>query len=206
MSLSWLLPYMLVSLSVILIPGPDMLFVLTQSISSGNKAGILTILGSVTGTFIHTLLAALGLSIILQQSAIAFHAIKIIGAIYLLYLSIQSFIEKKQLLNLDMERSHHGNFFQKGFFMNLANPKMAIFFLTFLPQFVDSSLGDESLQILMLGIIFIVETIIVFTIISILASRLGRKMAESSQFLKGMKYFKGTVFGGLGLKLLFLSR
>ncbi len=203
---SWLFSYVIVSISIILIPGQDMLFVLTQSIASGNKAGIQTVLGSITGTFIHTLLAAGGLSIIFQHSMVAFNILKISGVIYLLYLSLQAFREKPEPIGVSADKTSSGNHFRKGILMNLSNPKVAIFFLTFLPQFVDPTRGHAGLQMLLFGFIFIVETLIIFTLISLFASRLGAKMNGNSWFARGLKYVKGTVFGSLGIKLLLSSR
>ncbi|WP_134701722.1 LysE family translocator [Ammoniphilus sp. YIM 78166] len=203
---SWLISYVIVSISIILIPGQDMLFVLTQSIASGNKAGIQTVLGSITGTFIHTFLAAGGLSIIFQHSIIAFNILKIAGVVYLLYLAIQAFREKPKPIGVSADKTSDGNHFRKGILMNLSNPKVAIFFLTFLPQFVDPLRGHAGLQMLLFGFIFIIETLIIFTLISQFASRLGAKVNGSSWFVKGLKYVKGTVFGSLGIKLLLSSR
>ncbi|RXT06345.1 LysE family translocator [Ammoniphilus sp. CFH 90114] len=202
---SWLLSYIIVSIMIVLIPGQDMLFVLTQSISSGNKAGIKTVLGSITGTLVHTILAAAGLSIIFQKSIVAFNILKFVGVIYLLYLAIQSFREKGTIALQPQNGSSRG-YFKKGMIMNLSNPKVAIFFLTFLPQFVDPTRGHAGVQMLLFGFIFILETLIIFTIISIFASKLGERMTGSNLFMRGLKYFKGTAFGSLGLKLLLSSK
>lgn len=199
--------YICMSLSIILIPGPDMIFVLTQSISSGIKAGVRTILGSLTGTFIHTLLAAFGLSIIVQKSPFVFEVIKYGGAVYLLFLAIQSFREKSKPTQLEaVGGTQLKGFFRKGFITNIANPKMPIFFLTFLPQFVHVGSGDETFQIFFLGIIFIIETFIVFFIVSLFSSRLRDRLSGNALVSNIINYFKGTIFAGLGIKLLLLSR
>lgn len=198
--------YICMSLSIILIPGPDMIFVLTQSISSGIKAGVRTILGSLSGTFIHTLLAAFGLSIIVQKSPFVFEVIKYGGAVYLLYLAIRSFREKSKPAQLEPDDAQLKGFFRKGFITNIANPKMPIFFLTFLPQFVHVGTGDESFQIFFLGLIFIIETFIVFFIVSLFSSRLRDKLSGNALVSNIINYFKGTIFAGLGIKLLLLSR
>lgn len=199
--------YICMSLSIILIPGPDMIFVLTQSLTSGIKAGIRTILGSLTGTFIHTLLAAFGLSIIVQKSPFVFELIKYGGAIYLLYLAIQSFREKSEPAQMQTSvDTELKGFFRKGFITNLSNPKMPIFFLTFLPQFVHVGNGDESFQIFFLGMIFIIETFVVFFIVSLFSSRLREKLSGNILVSNIINYFKGTIFAGLGIKLLLLSR
>lgn len=183
-----------------------MIFVLTQSISSGIKAGVRTILGSLTGTFFHTLLAAFGLSIIVQKSPFVFEVIKYGGAVYLLFLAIQSFREKSESTQLEPDSAQSKGFFRKGFITNIANPKMPIFFLTFLPQFVHVGTGDESFQIFFLGIIFIIETFIVFFIVSLFSSRLRDKLSGNASVSNIINYFKGTIFAGLGIKLLLLSR
>ncbi|TYR81247.1 LysE family translocator [Priestia megaterium] len=206
MTLSWILSYILVSLTIVLIPGQDMIFVLTQSLSSGVKAGIKTVLGSITGTLIHTILAAAGLSIIFEKSIIAFNVLKIVGVIYLLFLAFQSFRSKTEPLSLTANEINTKHFFRKGFFTNLSNPKVAIFFITFLPQFVNPSLGYVSLQMFMFGIIFIIETLIIFSLIAIFASNLGKRVKGNRQFQASLKYMQGTVFGLLGLKLLFTDK
>jgi threonine/homoserine/homoserine lactone efflux protein len=198
--------YICVSLSIILIPGPDMLFVLTQTITSGSIAGLRTIFGSLTGTFIHTLLAAWGLSIVIQKSPFAFNLIKYGGAIYLIYLALQSFREQSKVIQIDINEQKSKGYFSKGFITNISNPKMPIFFLTFLPQFIHVGDGHESIQIFFLGMIFIVETLFVFSIISFFASLLRTKLTGSARISSVIKYLKGTIFVGLGIKLLFISR
>jgi threonine/homoserine/homoserine lactone efflux protein len=204
MELSWLLPYILVSVTIVLIPGQDMLFVLTQSLSSGQKAGLQTVAGSITGTVFHTLLASFGLSVIFASSLLAFNILKIVGVIYLLYLAFQAFREKNPLVVLPHKKQEH--YFRKGMIMNLSNPKCALFFLTFLPQFVRPELGHMNLQMLLFGFIFIIETLIIFSIIAFFASKLGQKFIQSLRFQHVLKYTKGTVFGLLGISLLFSSR
>lgn len=203
MTLSWILSYIVVSLTIVLIPGQDMLFVLTQSLTSGVKAGMKTVLGSITGTFIHTLLAARGLSIIFQQSVLAFNILKIVGVLYLLFLAIQSFRSKTEPLSLTSTQMNTAQFFKKGFFTNLSNPKVAIFFITFLPQFVNPSLGHVGLQMFSFGMIFILETLVVFSLVVLFASYLGKRAKNNRHVQLSLKYIQGTVFGILGLKLLF---
>lgn len=203
MTLSWILSYIVVSLTIVLIPGQDMLFVLTQSLTSGIKAGMKTVLGSITGTFIHTLLAAGGLSIIFQQSVLAFNILKIVGVLYLLFLAIQSFRSKSEPLSLTSHQMSTTRFFKKGFFTNLSNPKVAIFFITFLPQFVNPALGYVGLQMFAFGLIFILETLVIFSLVAFFASYLGKRAKNNGLVQSSLKYIQGTVFGILGLKLLF---
>lgn len=198
--------YVIMSLSIILIPGPDMIFVMTISLSSGLKAGIRTILGSLTGTLIHTMLAAFGLAIIVQKSPFIFEMIKYIGAVYLIFLAIQSFREHKKPSEINTNDQVIKGFFRKGFITNIANPKMPIFFLTFLPQFVHVGDGNEMMQIFLLGFIFIIETFVLFSIVSIFSARLREKLHGNSRVTHIINYFKGTIFAGLGVKLLFLTR
>ncbi len=183
-------------------PGPDNIFVLTQSALNGKMSGIVVTLGLCTGLIVHTLAVAFGVAVIFQASAVAFTALKLFGACYLGYLAFHAF--RASALKLQREKARTikpSKLYRRGIIMNVTNPKISIFFLSFLPQFADIERGSLTLQLISLGFIFIVATILVFGAISILAGRLGRQFNRSERIQKILNWVAGTVFLGLALKL-----
>lgn len=185
-------------------PGPDNLFVLTESITKGQKNGILISIGLCTGVLVHTLAAATGLSIIFQQSAIAFSLIKYFGAAYLLYLAYLAYGEKPMTVNVDGEIAKEPiNVFaliRKGFFMNVLNPKVSLFFIAFLPQFVSNNGYHITIQMIVLGLIFMGQAIIIFGLISMLSGKLT-SYVNSPRFWNITKWTKVSVLAILGIAL-----
>ncbi len=173
---SVLIPFLLASIGLTLLPGPDNLFVLSLSIVNGSRAGIPTALGMAIGNFAHTAAVALGLSALILASPLAFSAIKVLGVMYLLYLAWQSWQHPLNFSshNPRVEQAPESSFklFQRGVLMNLLNPKVALFFLAFFPQFVDQGSDYKALQIFILGTIFVVQTAIIFCTIALVAGRL----------------------------------
>jgi threonine/homoserine/homoserine lactone efflux protein len=174
--LSVLVPFLLASIGLTLLPGPDNLFVLSLSIVNGSRAGIPTALGMAIGNFAHTAAVALGLSALILASPLAFSAIKTLGVMYLLYLAWQSW---KRPLNIsspqpgaEFNQLSGLKLFQRGILMNLLNPKVALFFLAFFPQFVDQASEFKALQILVLGTVFVIQAAIIFCTIALAAGRL----------------------------------
>ena len=192
------------SIFLSLIPGPDNIFVLTESLTEGQRNGIAISFGLGLGVLIHTIAATTGLSIIIQKSVIAFSIIKYLGALYLFYLAFQDFKEKKPELNLELENTgkQKGLFFliRKGFLMNILNPKVSLFFIAFLPQFLSANGCNVTIQMIILGLIFMLQSILVFCIISILSSRLT-KYANSLKFWNLAKWGKISVLSILGITL-----
>ena len=190
-------------------PGPDNVFVLTESLTKGRKTGIAISFGLATGVLVHTLAAATGLSIIIQKSAIAFSVIKYIGAAYLFYLAIMAIKDKQPVIGLNNNKTENKKSFsqlmRKGFFMNVLNPKVALFFLAFLPQFVDLNGMRIEYQITLLGFIFMLQTIIIFSTIAILTGKLS-KYLNSSRFWKITKWSKASVLSLLGISLILAKK
>lgn len=185
-----------------LAPGPDNIFVLTQSALRGKCAGIVVMLGLCTGLIAHSLAVALGVAVIFQTSAIAFTALKIVGAGYLVYLAWQAFRAPSDKIQYGSNgENNHWKLYRRGIIMNITNPKVSIFFLAFLPQFADPSRGPISIQLLLLGGLFILATILVFGGIALLAGTLGQWLNRSETTQKIMNRVAGTVFLGLALKL-----
>ena len=184
------------------VPGPDNLFVLMQSALYGRKSGLLITLGLCTGLIGHTLAVALGVAAIFQTSQLAFTALKVIGAVYLLYLAYRAFRASPQSLSGYEERPKPlWQMYVRGIVMNLTNPKVALFFLAFLPQFAAPARGSMVLQMLTLGGIFIICALASFAVIASLAGSLSAWLQRSRNSQTVLNRVAGGVFVGLALKL-----
>ena len=194
--------FIVTSIAVILIPGPAMLFVISNGLTRGPKASIAAALGTTTGVSFHLFCAAFGLAVILKTSAIAFVVVKFAGASYLVYLAIKTLVSKDQIANDLSENEKSGNsIFWQGIFINILNPKLSIFFLAFLPQFLDPNLTSATSQTLILGTIFMAMTIIIFIGYGLFASVLRQKVLNSPSILKAIKWCFASVFMALGVRL-----
>jgi len=190
-------------------PGPDNIYVLTESITKGSKNGILISFGLGMGVLVHTTAAATGLSLIIMKSATVFTIIKYLGAAYMFYLAYKSIGEKRMKIDITKkEDDTNFNVFQlvrKGFLMNILNPKVSLFFIAFLPQFVSTDGYNITIQMIILGVIFMVQAIIIFSAIAILSSRLT-KYVNDSKFWNITKWSKVGVLSILGLSLILSDR
>jgi len=195
------------SVALALAPGPDNVFVLAQSATSGRLAGIAVTIGLCTGLIFHTLAVAFGLAVIFQTSAVAFTILKLLGAGYLLYLAWQAFraapdsSAEKGVARLSVRK-----LYLRGVLMNVSNPKVAIFFLAFLPQFADPAYGSIPLQIVVLGALFMASAFVVFSSIAWAAGSLGAWFQRSERALIVLNRVAGTVFVALALRLAFAER
>lgn len=188
-------------------PGPDNLFVLAQSIAMGKKAGIYTTFGLCTGLIVHITAATIGISAIIYNSAFAFTLIKYAGAIYLLYLAYKSFKAKGSSFDLEVKDSlDYRSLYKKGIIMNLLNPKVSLFFLAFFPQFINYQSGNVSIQMLILGILFLVQALVIFNFISLVAGKVGKFLRKNRNLSKKMNYVEGALFTIIGLKIAFSER
>lgn len=202
-----LLMFFTTSILLALSPGPDNLFVMTQAARHGRKAGLLVTLGLCTGLMFHTAAVTFGLAALFTASAAAFTTLKFVGAAYLLYLAWQAFhAGTAQTANTAAELLKPAILYRRGIIMNITNPKVSIFFLAFLPQFSDPAKGPLSLQLMLLGGIFIIATIIVFGAISLLAGIFGERFRESAFAQKVLNRAAGGIFVGLALKLALAQR
>lgn len=195
---------MFLSTSIILAytPGPDNIFVLTQSILSGKKAGFKVILGMSTGIIVHTLIATFGIAVIFKTSMLAFNMLKVIGIAYLLFLAYKAFKSGESIINTDNDKKVSSLvLFRKGLIMNISNPKVSMFFMAFLPQFTDPSAGNITTQLIMLGFLFILVTIICFGSIAILAGLIGNWINKTEKRQIILNKLAGFVFISLALKL-----
>jgi threonine/homoserine/homoserine lactone efflux protein len=188
-------------------PGPDNIFVLAQSISMGRTAGFIITLGLCTGLMVHTAVVALGIAAIFQTSVLAFNVLKYIGAAYLLYLAWKAFTARGSGIRPDGEpRLSRASLYRRGIIMNVTNPKVSLFFLAFLPQFTSPSNGSITVQIVTLGFAFILVTLAVFGLISLLAGAIGGRLARSGRWEGVLNRIAGTVFAALALKLVLTGR
>lgn len=184
------------------VPGPDNVFVLTNSAIRGRKAGFTIVLGLCTGLLVHTTAVTVGVAALFQTSQLAFNVLKYVGAAYLVYLAWQSFLAKAEPIDQRAAKGGEGKeFYLRGVIMNITNPKVSIFFLTFLPQFVNPQAGNVSLQMLVLGGLFIIATIFAFGLIAISAAGIGARLSQSTTAQSIMNKVAGTVFLGLALRL-----
>ena len=184
------------------VPGPDNLFVLTNSAIHGRKVGFTIVLGLCTGLLVHTAAVALGVATIIQTSQLAFSILKYAGAVYLCYLAWQAFRTKADSIDASPESIKRGkSFYLRGIVMNATNPKVSIFFLTFLPQFVDPQAGKVTLQLLALGGLFIFATIVAFGIIATFSASLGARLTNSSTAQNIMNKAAGVIYIGLAVRL-----
>ncbi|GJL80997.1 MAG: threonine transporter RhtB [marine bacterium B5-7] len=190
------------SIALGLTPGPDNIFVLTQSALYGRLAGLIVTLGLCTGLIVHTTAVSLGVAAIFQTSATAFNILKIFGAMYLVYLAWRAFhasaskVELKRNTTTSMK-----TLYVRGFVMNISNPKVAIFFLAFLPQFSNPSTGSITIQMFILGGLFILATVIVFGSVAWTAGYLGQWLRTSGRAQVVMNKIAGTVFIALAIRL-----
>jgi threonine/homoserine/homoserine lactone efflux protein len=195
------LPLFLTATIVLLLtPGPAVLYIITRSVDQGRRAGLVSVLGIEAGGLFHVAAAALGISAILMTSALAFEVVKYLGAAYLIYLGVQKLrsrvdVEQTEVVQPDSLR----RIFSQGVIVNVLNPKTALFFFAFLPQFVDPSRGSVAVQMVMLGILFLLTATITDGMYAVLAGTAGRWLRGNLRFLRAQKYVAGIVYIGLGV-------
>lgn len=202
MELSTVLAFLGASIILTLMPGPDNLFVLAQSITQDKKAGIVTSFGLCTGLLVHIGAAVLGISAIIYQSTVIFSIVKFAGAAYLLYLAWQSFRAKGDPFTLDQRNAQaYVALYRKGILMNILNPKVSLFFLALLPQFVNPSNGHVALQMLILGIIFLIQALFLFSLFSIFAGKVRKVIIGKPAIAKRLNMVQGVIFTFIGIKI-----
>lgn len=194
-----LVGFVLASLVVLLIPGPGVAYVVARSVSQGQRAGLISAAGLSLGALVHAVAVSVGLSAILLTSATAFTTIKFLGAAYLIYLGIQTMMSR-QSANVDkpVRAASHSRLFTEGVLITVLNPKVAVFFLAYLPQFTNPELGSVSLQLALLGIIYAFLALFTDGAYALLARRLREWLARG---LGGpvLRYLGGSIYLGLGI-------
>ena len=202
LSFETIITFFSASLLLALVPGPDNIFILTQSIFQGKKSGLMIVFGLCTGLIFHTMAVSLGVAVIFQTSVIAFTVLKIIGAVYLLYLAWQIFNASSEKIDTKNNKLiDYKKLYFRGIIMNITNPKVSIFFLAFLPQFTNPTLGSVPSQMIFLGALFILATILVFCSIALLSGSLATIFNKSTNSQKILNKLASFVFVSLALKL-----
>lgn len=188
------------SLILLVTPGPAVFYIVARSIDQGRLAGFVSTLGVAAGSCVHSVAAAFGVSALLASSALAFNVIKFIGAAYLIYLGVRKFLVPDDLeTNVKIERKALREIFNQGIVVNVFNPKTALFFLAFLPQFVDVAKGNVALQMILLGVMFATLGILSDGAYALAAGTFGRWLKRHTGVLRAQRYFAGSVFITLGV-------
>ena len=194
--------FIISSMIIIIVPGPDFIYVTTRGISNGNKAGVISACGISVGILIHTLFAAFGLSAIIQTSKVAFSIIKFLGAGYLIFIGIKAIISKNKTVEFNIDRNFkHENMFKQGVLTNVFNPKAIVTFMAFLPQFVSVNIVNPKSQFILLGLILSIMSIIWLGFVGYFAGIFGSIIKRNKIIQNGIKYISGSIMILLGLRL-----
>jgi len=194
-----LLVFAAAALALIVVPGPAVLYIVAQSIDRGRLAGFVSALGIAVGGLVHVAAAAIGLSSLLVSSATAFAAVKYAGAAYLIGLGLYTlFVRKEEPVATAQRERRLRRRFGQGVVVNVLNPKTALFFFAFLPQFVDPDKGSAALQIGILGLLFVALAVLSDSVWALVAGSVSERLRGSRRFLAVQRYVSGSVFVGLG--------
>lgn len=201
--------FLLTGILLNITPGNDTIFILSRSMAQGKKAGVMSVLGIATGSIIHTFLAAFGLSIIIAKSILVFNIIKYAGAAYLLYISFKMLTDKTSLNtenSVENESVDYLKIYRDGVITNVLNPKVALFFIAFLPQFIDSNLKNTVLPFLILGFSFTITGTIWCLILAFFASTIFSKLKVNKNITTYINKICGIALIGLGIKVALTER
>lgn len=202
-----LLAYTLAVVLLILTPGPNMVLVLTRSIAGGARVGLVTSLGVELGTLVHTLLAAVGISAVVATSAVAFSVVKWVGAGYLIYLGVRALLSKEDMISLEPNSSPHlSQTFWQATLTNILNPKVALFFLAFIPQFIHPDRGWVFVQFLILGSVIALVGFGFSMVLTFASSAVSGWLRRNPSFQYWQGKITGLVFVALGLRLALIRR
>ncbi len=192
--------FLLAALGLLLIPGPAVLYVVTRSVEQGRRAGLASVLGIELAGLIHAAAAAIGLSALLLTSALAFSVVKYLGAAYLIFLGSRTLLTREQHIQTTVQApKSFSRLFTQGFVVNLLNPKTALFFYAFLPQFVDPSRGAVGVQTLFLGGLFVLTALCTDSLYALLSSQVGKMLSRSGYIRRVRRYVIGCVYIALGI-------
>ena len=202
-----LLVFLMATTAVCITPGPDMLYILANGLAKGPAAGFTAACGMALGMMCHTAAAALGLSALLATVPLAFDIVRYAGAAYLLWLAVRSFREPAIKVGaLETTTAPLRRIFWQGLVTNLLNPKIALFYLAFLPQFASPANGPVAGQLLILGILFVIVGLLIDSVIGVLSGRLGLRLLRNRHVASALKWLPGTVFIGLAARLVLAER
>lgn len=203
-ALSTVALFLLAALGLLLIPGPSVLYIITRSVAQGRRAGLVSVLGVELASLTHVAAAALGLSALLLTSALAFSVVKYVGAAYLIYLGVRTLVAREANPRAPvLAPKRFSQLFTQGFLVNLLNPKTALFFYAFLPQFVDPARGAVAGQILLLGALFVLLASCTDSLYSLLGSTMSRWLTRNAQFKQNRRYITGSIYILLGVTTAF---
>lgn len=193
--------FAMASLLLLATPGPDLLAVLGRGISQGRKAAMVTVIGYALGDVAHTTFAVVGLSALVRSSAIAFQLVKYLGALYLIYLGVRAIRNKRQFrIVSETQRIETGVILRQSIISSILNPKTALFFLAFLPQFVDLNAGSTQLQTLVLGVVFMLLGMLAYFPLAYFSGIVGRWIQTRQAIADRVRWITGSIFIGLGIR------
>jgi threonine/homoserine/homoserine lactone efflux protein len=201
-----LAPFLAAALALNLTPGADMTYVMARAVAQGRRAGLVSALAITAGSLVHTLAAVVGLSALVLASPTAFQAVKYLGAAYLFYLGVKMILSRPAPPGARMEAHRMSRVFWEGVLINVLNPKVALFILAFLPQFVDPQRGHVALQILVLGTLFNLGGTAVNLTVAEISSAGAARLREATRFQRIMNVVAGTILGALAVRLALSSR
>lgn len=188
-----------VTLILVFVPGPNTLYIIARSIQQGRRAGVVSSFGVQVGSIVHIACAAFGLSALLLSSALAFSVVRYAGAAYLIYLGIRTLLTKEKMEHpREVRRASLSRVFYQGVVVNLLNPKTALFFFAFLPQFVDAARGGVAMQIVSLGAILVILGTLSDMAYALASGSIGNWLRGNLKFLRAQRVFAGSVYLGLG--------
>ncbi len=204
---STLAVFCVAALALIVVPGPAVTYIVTQSVDKGRRAGLISALGIAAGGLVHVTAAVVGLSALIASSASAFTAVKLVGAAYLVVLGVRRLLSRDDSVpEQSVEPVVHSRLFVQGVVVNILNPKTALFFLAFLPQFIDPKLGSVSLQAAILGTIFVAMAVVSDCTYAITAPALLDRLRNSELARRIPRWVSGTIFNALGATAAFAKR
>lgn len=199
-ALSTITFFLLAALGLLLIPGPAVLYILTRSAAQGRRAGLASVGGIELASLTHAVASAFGLSALLLTSALAFSVVKYLGAAYLIYLGVRTLLRRQESHQTPVPTpKSFARLFAQGFLVNLLNPKTALFFYAFLPQFVDPVRGAVIGQILLFGGLFVLLASCTDSLYALLGSTMGKLLTRNARFRQGQRYVTGGVYIVLGV-------
>ncbi len=201
-----LITFAVASLALLLIPGPAVLYIINRSVSDGRSVAIAAVAGLEIGNFVHVVAATVGLSAVIAASATAFNVVKWIGAGYLVYIGVRTLVRRPAEMNAKVAGASLKRSFTQGVMVNIFNPKVALFFLSFLPQFIDTDRGSAALQSLVLGSTFVAIGLTTDMMYALTASALRDKLLRGKSLPFIQRYISGTIFIALGVFALSTSR
>ncbi|MDQ3742973.1 MAG: LysE family translocator [Acidobacteriota bacterium] len=188
-----------VTAALVFMPGPNTLYIIARSVNQGRRAGVVSSLGVQVGSLIHIAAAALGLSALLLSSALAFGVVKYAGAVYLIYLGVKTLLTKEKAAQTrEVKKARLSRVFYQGVVVNLLNPKTALFFFAFLPQFIVPARGRVGMQIISLGAILVLLGTLSDMTYALAAGSVGNWWRGNLKFLRAQRYFAGSIYLGLG--------